>query len=140
MLQLETPTGYVLTVTDTIRDVSAGNYLRFSQACSREAGLGSDMRDANSHLRRIGMFQGAKKYDAATEEWNNLMLCLNNLESGESTKAEALATVVISIAQPADSTLEGKPVITGADVLATGLTQQQLEETLDAVKKNFSVN
>lgn len=149
-MTIDTPGGPIL-LADSKDSLSALRYLRFNQACARENGLGTDIYDSDSHLVRLAMFLNKGEVSAAKGEMTNLLLNLQNLAGANPAfperpetvhlQAAVLAPLVLSIdgiEQP--ETSAAGLTVTAAAILATGLTQSQLEQAVADSKKNFSPN
>jgi hypothetical protein len=141
-MTIPTPAG-PLVLADSIRDLSALRYLRFSQAWAKESGLGADMYATDSHLARLGLFLREGDYAAAGTEYNNLLLGLGSHGKADAPHllCEVLAPLVVSLsgAAHADVSEAGLSATTAA-LLAAGLTQGQLVEAVEQAKKNFRPN
>ncbi len=142
-----TPGGPVVLYANS-RDLSALRYLRFNQAWARENGLGTDLYDADSHLARLGLFLGKQEISAALGQYNNLLLGLQNLAGADADyparpeaqhlQAAALAPLVQSIGGVAcPDVSEAGLRATHEALLATGISQAQVEEAYEQSKKNF---
>jgi hypothetical protein len=139
-MTLDTPAGPIV-LADSKDSLSAYRYMRFNQACARENGLGTDIYDADSHLARLNLFMKPDQLPALKGEYNNLLLQLEALMADEHLLAAVLAPLVVSINGVGcpDTTVSGLKE-TAAAVLATEITQTQLEAAVDDSKKNFRPN
>lgn len=139
MQTIETPT-QPIHIGDNPRDISAARYLKFSQACIQEVGLGTDINDLDSHLRRLGMFIGAKDPAAATA-YTNLLQGINSIDAAAPLKALVLATVTLRVGETACTDLsEAGLKETAQRILDTDISQHALTEAVEAVKKNCKPN
>lgn len=139
---VKTPAGEIV-LADSINDLSAQRYLLFNQAWVRAMGEGGDFYGTESHLARIGLFLNKKNVDAARSEYTNLVLHLRNLSGSmpEHLIAQALAPLVVSIAGIAFTTItEAGLKATANAILATGITEGNLQKAVEDSKKNFQPN
>jgi hypothetical protein len=135
---LDTPT-LPIVLADSIRELSAEAHLRFNQAWLRQTGLATSGHEIQSHLQRHALFVQQGDLNAIGISLNNLVESFNAQEAGEPFLAAVLAPCVRSIGSItyADLTPAGLEK-TANDVLATGIGQAALEETVELLKKNFS--
>ncbi len=135
---LTTPAGTEIHVLDAVRGVSAHRYMLFNQQYHKQQHLGSDDNDLQSHLNRLNLFLSSGDLAASRNEFNNYLLTLHTIQHAENPNARALACVTASIdAEACEDLSEEGLERTAARLLATGLTQVQLEEAVAAVKKNY---
>lgn len=141
-MKLDTPKGPILLAA-SIRELSAARWTLFHQAWAREMGADGTVYGTDSHLSRMGIFIGAENMPAIKGEFNNLLLNLHNMTGNapQNMQAAVLAPLVVSInghARP--DTSEAGLEATAAAILATGIMQGELEEAVEASKKNFNKN
>lgn len=139
---ISTPAGPI-EVTDSIRTLRADRYLLFHQAWAMQVGVGSDMYAAEGHFARTGVLLAQNLVAEALVSHNNAVLALTNLTAPVPVHylAAVLAPLVVSIAGvPRQDFGEQGLADTAVAVLATGLTQAQLEEAVTESKKNFRPN
>ena len=140
MTTIHTPGGTIV-YADDIRTLSALAYLRFTQAWTRETGLANNQHEIQAHMARHGAFLGAKDAEASIVSFENLIESLNAQEAGEPLLAAVLAPAVQSIGGRACTDLSPSGLETTAwAILESGISQQQLEEAVDNLKKKSSAN
>lgn len=133
----------VIVLADSIRELSAANYMLMQQAWAREIGVGSDMYAQDGHLARLGMFLSPETLPSARIEYSHTVMGFTNLtkEVPANYKAAILAPLAVSINGVAQTDKsEAGLLATAAAILATGLTQQQLADACEESKKNFKHN
>lgn len=136
-MNLETPGG-LIEILDDVRTVTAARYQRFS-AKHLEMSVGSDVFAADSNLRRMAMFLSSDDVEAAKEQFNHLVQALSNIQNGIHGPAVVLAPLVGRIGPEECNDLSDVGLLSTAEkLLAAGITQAQLTETLERVKKTWS--
>lgn len=137
MLVLETPSKKQIHAGENPREISAARYLKFNQAWTKEIGLGSDVHDADSNLRKLGVFIQEGATVSAQYAYTNLLQALVAIEDAVPLKALILATVTLRIGDVARDDLSEKGLLETAEaILETGIFQEELIEAVEAVKKN----
>jgi hypothetical protein len=140
MLQLTTDTNVKIDIYNDVRELSIGRYQRFS-AKYLEQSVGSDIFAAEGHMRRIAVFMSGGNQEALKEEFNQLVYNFNNIKEGVHGEAVALAALVQSIdGQVCQDMSDTGLLSTARRLIEAGLTQGQLTEALDSVKKALSAN
>lgn len=133
----------VIVLSDSIRELSAANYMLMQQAWAREVGIGSDMYAQDGHLARVGMFLTPEALPSARVEYTHTVMGFTNLtkEVPVNYRAAVLAPLLVSInkVEYADKSEAGLLAATQA-ILATGITQGQLVDACELSKKNFKPN
>jgi hypothetical protein len=131
-----------LVLADSIRTLSAQRYMLFNQAWAKELGIGADMYAQDGHLARLGPLIKAKD-DGAIIEYTHTVMAFTNLTSKApvSYKAAILATLAVSLGerQFPDCSEEALKA-TAEAILASGITQGDLEDAVEESKKKFSPN
>jgi hypothetical protein len=129
-----------IVLADSIRDLSAANYMLMQQAWAREVGIGSDMYAQDGHLARLGMFLAPDSLPAARIEYSHTVMGFTNLTKEVPTnyRAAVLAPLVVRIDEVAHTDKsEAGLAVTAAAILASGITQGQLVDACEQSKKNF---
>jgi hypothetical protein len=132
-----------IVLADSIRDLSAANYMLMQQAWAREVGIGSDMYAQDGHLARLGMFLAPDSLPAARIEYSHTVMGFTNLTKEVPTnyRAAVLAPLVVSIDKVAHTDKsEAGLAATAAAILASGITQGQLVDACEQSKKKFQPN
>lgn len=133
----------IIVLADSIRELSAANYMLMQQAWAREVGVGSDMYAQDGHLARLGMFLSPDALPSARIEYTHTVMGFTNLTKAvpDNYKAAILAPLVVSInGVPHTDKSEAGLLATCAAILATGLTQGQLADACEESKKKFRAN
>jgi len=132
-----------IVLADSIRELSANNYMLMQQAWAREVGVGSDMYAQDGHLARLGMFLSPEALSSARVEYTHTVMGFTNLtkEVPVNYRAAILAPLAVSINGVAQTDKsEAGLLATAAAILATGLSQAQLIEACEESKKNLRLN
>jgi hypothetical protein len=137
VVTIETPAKKPIQVGNDPREISAARYLKFNQAWTKETGLGSDVHNIDSALRKLGLFIQEGATVAAQHAYTNLVQGLVALEDAVPLKALVLATVTLRIGDTPCEDLSDEGLLKTAEaILATGIMQDDLVEAVEAVKKN----
>jgi hypothetical protein len=154
-MTLTTTDGITIHLQDSPRDVSARRYMLFNQAWLKQVNLGSGGDDLQSHLQRLSMFLGSagvaiNKTDvpscetairSAQDEFNNYVLTMQAIERPADSMVVALACLVTQIGDTMCTDLSEQGLYrTTSLLLDSELTQQQLTDTVNEVKKNYSLH
>lgn len=136
MKTIKTSTGVEIKIYSTGKELEISRYTEFQKYIALESGLGSDLDSLKSRFQRIEAFiQEDKKQDALTEVKNALRTCSNAINY-VSYYQLAFACLVAEIGgQPQTDCTESGLKTVLEKLGATGLTEQDLEDAVDDVKK-----
>jgi hypothetical protein len=108
---------------------------RMSTYLLQDTGIGSSMNDVDDHLARLRIFVSNDRKTEALEELKNLRFNLFSMLSGLNYQSLAFGCLIASVdGQPVtDYSSEGIAAL----VDKIGITQGDVEEYLDEIKKNW---
>lgn len=120
-----------IVMYDSIEDLPIKRFHKYQQYLMIEAGIGSDIYAFDKRVERIKCFMAEGKTEDAEKEFNNLRLCVYQIQNGINPKHKSFGMLVTEVDgveyDDADKVIEALSDVTDKEVTAL----------LEAVKKKI---
>lgn len=140
-MRTEQINAHSITFYNSIKELPEWKWQKLQLIILQQEGIGSTLKDVDSHFERLDTFLRAGKLEDAIEERYNLRFNFNAIINGISVKSMLLACLVENI--------DGKPVDISTDdgmkqvhdrILQTNIAAGRIDELLDELKKKLLMN
>lgn len=123
------------------QELPIGLYSKFNGYLMQDSGMGSDFNSIGGHHEKLYTFHKLGNEEAFEQEYTNLQYNLIHILEGITIEHYAFACLIQSINEETNSDYSEAGLKRVIDKLhSTGLTQGQLNQTLEEVKKNWIPN
>jgi hypothetical protein len=128
----------VIAVYDSIKEMPIDRFNEFQKMLFYQIGVGSSIDDFNKHFSRLIAYVGNGEKESAMQEMKNLYNGYFNAINGISPYSFAFACMIDNVN---GTKYEGVSMEDHRDMVAVlakkGLKYEQVNDTLEEVKKNF---
>jgi hypothetical protein len=136
MRSVTTDKGVEIKFYSSAKECSIDRYTEFQKYLLIESGIGSTCEDISRRFQNIDLLITSEKYSEAKTENENAFYALNSVLNGISYTSVAFACLVACIGQEMATDLSEDGLFATAEkIKQSGLTQQDLEDYIDDVKK-----